>query len=489
MATVLIILCALVWGPILLYQMDRRGFLVLLVWLAVAPVAVNVIQRPGVNPLLPRQVETEGMELGLEREKGPKELGYLTATTSIKLAELFDPTRLIFGAFFVVLLLEAAFHNRRTPLDTVEKWMVVFAIIAVIGALRSMRVLTSMRTAVDSFIVPFLAYYVTRRLVTSEKQLRLLTQVVVGVGCYLIITAVIERLLVSGPYSRLGSTFGNYNPLATLMAIVFIIMLANTLGGPAPPEEKQPFPHSVRWFVLYLAPVIVLLTWNRGSWVGFLMGAGIFLFLSRRLTSPARKLVLIGLMMIGLAVVVLVLQLPVLQPMIEERVTQRTGSIYARIGAWVITLQETIKAPVFGIGLNDMREALYTTRTVFMGQKSETHVHNAYLTFLAELGIVGLLAYLAIVAAIIRIGLRLYQQGTQAQDRWRGATVVAIMVAYLLPAMVANTLYGKELSHTYIYAFIGGIAGFYGQPLLDSKPHMFPGRGRQTSPGIQVIVR
>jgi O-antigen ligase len=487
MEMVLIILCALIWFPIFLYQIDRRGFLVLLVWIAVAPVVVNIVSRPGVNPLLPRQLEE--VELYVEQEKSPKQSSYLTNTTTIRAAELFEPTRLLFAVFFVFLLLEAAFHERLIPLDRAEKWMLIFSIIVVLGALRSVRVLYSLRTAVDAFITPFLAYYTARRLVTSEEQVRKLTQVICGVGCYLIIIAVIERLIVPGPYYRLGSTFGFHHPLALFMAMVFLIMLANTLRDTALPDGKRTFPHSIRRFALYLAPVIVLLTWNRGGWVGFLMSVGIFLFLSRRLISPARKLVLIGLMLIGLSVAVLGLQAPALQPIIEERVTQRTDTVYSRIGAWTIMMQETLKAPVFGIGLNNLRETLYTTRVRVMGQRSETHAHNSYLSLLAELGIVGLLAYLAIVTAIISMGLRLYGRGTHARDRWLGVTVVGIMVAYLVPALVANTLYGKELSHMYVYTFTGGIAGLYRQRLLGPKPYIVPVDGRQTSPDIPVIAR
>jgi hypothetical protein len=109
------------------------------------------------------------------------------------------------------------------------------------------------------------------------------------------------------------------------------------------------------------------------------------------------------------------------------------------------------------------------------------------LTFLAELGIVGLLTYLAIVTAIIRMGLRLYQQGMYARDRWHGVTVVAIMAAYLLPALVSNTLNSKELSHVYVYAFMGGIAGLYSQRLLGPKPYIFPGHGRQAGLGYRLV--
>jgi O-antigen ligase len=340
-----------------------------------------------------------------------------------------------------------------------------------------MRFAFGVRTAIDAFVVPFLAYYIARRLVTSEERLHRLIQVVGYMTIYHLVIAIIERLSVSGPYYRLGATFRHHNPLSFVMAMAFLFMLADTLRG-ALPNEKPTFPRSVRFFALCLAPPLVLLTWNRGNWVAFLMSSGVFVFLSSRLTSPARRYALIGVMLILLAVAAFGLQATPLQT-IGERTVQRTGTVYSRIGAWMLVMQEISKAPLFGIGLNDLRFVLSTTHVMFMDRQSETSAHNSYLSLFAELGGIGLLMYLAIVIAMIQMGLRLYRSGPLARDRWYGVTIVGVMIAYLAPALFGNTFYLKTVSHIYIYAYIGAIAGLYRQ--RHSKLYVFPGRQMQMS--------
>jgi O-antigen ligase len=256
-------------------------------------------------------------------------------------------------------------------------------------------------------------------------------------------------------------------------------MLADTLRGVGFSDEKPTFPRSVRFFGLCLSPCIVLLTWNRANWVAFLMSTGVFVFLSRRLTSPARKYALIGLILIFLSVAAVGLQAQVLQTIAEERVTQRVGTVHSRIGAWILIMQEISRAPFFGIGLNELRFVLGTTHIGFMSSRSETSAHNSYLSLFAELGIVGLLMYLAIVITMVQRGLRLYRNGALARDRWRGITIVGIMIAYLVPALFGNTFYLKDVTHMYLYAYMGAIAGLYGQ--RHSKLYAFPGRQGQIS--------
>jgi hypothetical protein len=52
--------------------------------------------------------------------------------------------------------------------------------------------------------------------------------------------------------------------------------------------------------------------------------------------------------------------------------------------------------------------------------------------------------------------------GRNAQDRWRGIGIIAIMVAYLIPPAFDSTLYQPWVSHIYVYVYAGGMAGVYG---------------------------
>jgi O-antigen ligase len=110
-----------------------------------------------------------------------------------------------------------------------------------------------------------------------------------------------------------------------------------------------------------------------------------------------------------------------------------------------------------------------------------TTVHNSYLSLFAELGILGFLAYLAIMKSMLQLGWGLYRRGIHSNDWWRGLAVITTIIAYQIPAFFANTLYSYDLGAVYFYVFLGGVAGLYSrQPILSHAPTLVT-FGRQPS--------
>lgn len=457
MVTIVLLLCMLIWFPVLLHQILHRGVLVFLVWLFIAPVATNLLQGTS-NPFFQTPVVPEVSLIA-----HPKVNDYLTKSTTITLNELLDPTRVLLSMFIIVFLLNALMRVKPlVPLDSTEIWMGVFSLLLLINVfLLSNRLTFGIHITVDAFIVPFLAYYVTRRLITSTDRFHQLIKVMGYMGSYVIFICFIERVVHQQLFYHLGGPFQLRFPLYLVMAIVFLIMLLDVFRGGVFLSGKQNFPHAVRWFALCLSPVVILLTWARANWVGFIMALTIFLYLVIRLLNPSRKLGMIGVALLLVPVTVSSMHVLIPEVVYEKRISN-TGNVWARVGAWQIAMHEATKAPIFGIGLNNLRDILGTTHIRLEGVKSETTVHNSILSILTELGVVGLIAYLAIVTSIILMGLRLYSKGMHSQDRWRGAVILGVMTAYLVPTLFANELYGVvNLGSVYIYAVLGGIAGLY----------------------------
>jgi len=181
---------------------------------------------------------------------------------------------------------------------------------------------------------------------------------------------------------------------------------------------------------------------------------------------------------------VVVIGLYVLMPkeIIEERLIN-LPNVEGRLATWGLITKEVRKAPVFGVGLHNTRDILRKTKGSFGKAESFTSPHNSYLSLLVELGIVGLLAYLAIVASIIRMGLRLYREGAHYRDRWRGLTIIAIMVAYHVPSLFEHLIYHANLMHVYVYVVVGAIAGPYSNSRSVPAPNGSPGYHRRMSTG------
>jgi O-antigen ligase len=314
-----------------------------------------------------------------------------------------------------------------------------------------------------------MAYFVTRRLVTNGTRFRQLGLVIAITGFYLIVIAFFERLLKPGLVSVVQGPFETRDLLYVVVATAFFMALSDQLrdGGFF---KKENLVDRIQQCVICLAPVIILMTWRRGIWLGFISGVLVFALLARRFTRSSRQLAMIGLMFLLIPVIFISTQTSLFKETVGARL-QRESTVYARFGAWEITLREAFKQPVFGTGLNNLRDVLAQSRIQFEGVKSETHHHNSFLAFFAELGVVGLFAYLMVVGTILFTGLTLYRRGAYPHDRWLGIGIIAIMAAYLVPALTSSLLHIPGVSHVYVFACIGAITGFCGRRLPHPKTY------------------
>jgi O-antigen ligase len=459
----LVLLSGLIWLLILFHQIAHRGFLVLIIWLLIAPVMSNFVNKPGGNPLfnLEKAQKTGDVQAAhaafLRRENNP-----------IRLDQLLEPNRSLLGGFLIIFILGALLKKKHLgPFDSTEVWMGVFSLILLINVLlQSSRLHYSMRVASDAFIVPFFAYYITRRLVTNEERFHQFSRVMGYTGFYLIIIGLVEQLAHQSLLHGLKGPFRSTVPLFTITMVAFFAVLLNTICYHGFSSRQQSLPHGIRWSVLFLTPIIIFFTFSRGNWLGFLMGIWVFLFMARPKIDFLQKLGILGLAFITIPVIIIGLITLIPTKTFETQISN-THTIYGRIATWLIAIEKGAEHPIFGVGLNNLRNVLYETRTLFNLVGNFASVHNSFLAIFAEQGAIGLLAYLALVASIIRKGLNLYRAGMYFQDQWRGITVVTVIAAYLTPALFASTLHDyNPLTHIYVYAFIGAIAGLYGQNQL-----------------------
>lgn len=441
--SILVILCALIWLIIIVQQINHRGFLVLLIWLIIAPIATNVLNGRA-NPFFLSE-EAHQRVVEWRASLGRAGTPYKVDPQTINVRDLLSPTRTLFGAFLCVLLVNALLRKQRlVPLDRTEIWMGIFSLILLASALlQSNRLGHGLRVATDGFIIPFLGYYITRRLVINENRFRQLSQVLGYLGFYIIIICLMERLAHSQLLYRLSGPFGYPDALYIVLTVAFYAVVL---------DEKSTLPHSIRSFVLYMTPVIIFLTFARQNWVAFLSGVWIFLFLGYRLINHSHKMARIGLALLAPLIVIGALAVS------PEEVIRRAGApgtVNWRFERWKVAIDEGAESPVYGIGLNNLRDAL--------GRRDMNYAtaHNSVLTIFAEHGVIGLLAYLAIVISIIQMGLRLYRTGLYPQDRWRGIVVIAVLVSQLVFSLYANALHASDIRNVYVYVFLGGIAGLY----------------------------
>jgi hypothetical protein len=456
LVTTLLVLCLLVWLPLLLIQIEQRGFLVFRIWLLTAPIATNIVAYPTLNPFFGAPRLARGIQVADSVD--------LFRHGTIHLVEIFEPSRLLFHAFIIVFLLRFAV-NRRVSVhwDRTETWMGVFSAFSFVNVLlKSEWPLYGLRVTSDAFVVPFMGYFLARRFVTSEENFRKLIRVIGHVGFYLIVIALIEQITreQTGNFYRLRGPFANRDLLYIVIMVSFFSTLLGSVGDKEHPNQSRALAPGVRMFVLALAPLIIFLSWTRGNWLGFISATGIVLVLGHRFITPGLKIGGIGIILVLLPVVLLFGTESSSVDTLEERALY-TDTGYARLAAWQVAIQEGMTNPLFGIGLNNLRNVLTTSRITMEGVRSLTVHHNCFLGFFVELGAVGLLLYLLIVSCIIHTGLIICRLGPGYRDRWRGIAVVAILAAYLIPAFFSTILYYPGVSHIYVFAYAGAIVGLY----------------------------
>jgi O-antigen ligase len=447
----------------------------------IGPVLSNLVEAPGRNPLFPPPSSDEDLEVkpNLKRRS---EGGYFSQPESITVKELLLPTRIVFGAFFLILLARFLMGNRRVfTLDKTERWMLIFSLVVLANIfLLSNRLAFSLRIAIDAFIVPFLAYLMARRCVSDEERLEKFIRIMAYLGCFLIIVCLIEWALHPSAGYRVRGPFKTRDYLYVAMMVIFFTVIVDALlhwfRG-----QRSVLPRWIHLFVGIGGPFIVLLTLTRGNWVGFLAGAWTFAFLSRRLVTSRQKLATVGLS-IALLPIFLLGALELSQTDLLRERTYNLGNIESRLTTYGLVLQAAAKNPVFGIGLNNSRDEL-RAQSRFAGGATLGTPHNSYLAILAEVGSLGLIAYLAIMWSIYRTGLKIFRTEKGLKDRWRGLSVVGMLTAYLVPGMFTHLAYAQLFAHIYLFACVGAIAGRY-QPVsartvsLRTRaklPNIFPG--------------
>src|SRR5207344_3003821 len=121
-----------------------------------------------------------------------------------------------------------------------------------------------------------------------------------------------------------------------------------------------------------------------------------------------------------------------------------SGTTSGRLDEWRVALRVYSGHPIGGVGLGNYQvvEPSYTTQTIDISAVQEfinvpLVVHNTYLQFLSELGVIGLFLFLAVVVIPLRLAgralRRLQQPVGEIEFAARGlvAGVIGLLTAYV----------------------------------------------------------
>jgi putative inorganic carbon (hco3(-)) transporter len=184
------------------------------------------------------------------------------------------------------------------------------------------------------------------------------------------------------------------------------------------------------WFALILSVVTLALTQSRGGILGTAVGLlGVAIWRDKRFAW----LIIIG--AVGLAVVVLAGQAGTLVEFVL-RMDAQSSTLASRMEVWQRGIMMVQDFPLTGIGIGTYNNLAHTLYPFFIASPDEVvaHAHNNLLEVAVDVGIPGLVAYVAVLTGFIVCAVTAY--------RTIGDTFVCSLIAGLCFGMLAHQVFG-----------------------------------------------
>jgi putative inorganic carbon (HCO3(-)) transporter len=359
-----------------------------------------------------------------------------------------DPASLVAVTFLLAAALWLAAQYRakgRLPGSPLRRALLVFVAAAVLSVFGSARPATSAQEVVSVLAVAAMFVVLEQMMVDRQARNQLLAAVFASTLFPLAFTAFgylvgNPRTEVKGSFLRVTGTFTQSNTFGRYLMLMVIFGFALY---PYVSRRLKP-PLAV---VLAGCSGLLLLTYTRTALLGAVIGLVVVgLVQSKRLLA--------GLVVASLCALLLV-------PQLSGRFTGLTdfsgvgggdaggNTLVWRLNYWTEVLPLANANPATGIGIA-MTE--YST-------EAAKQPHSDFVRAYVEMGLIGLVAYLALVIALIGLGRRAIRLSPRGSlDRAVGVGVLGCAVAFVAVSMAANVALSVVILW-YLFAFAAAASG------------------------------
>lgn len=219
-------------------------------------------------------------------------------------------------------------------------------------------------------------------------------------------------LPAGGPLPALGALAVHPNQLAGLICFYLPALLSVLAGG------RKDFPRAGRLLLIGVAGVsaaILVLTQSRGGWIGLLAGLFILLALWGAVLGPTRgrRVVRLAALVMVVAGVVLALEFGPQRMRAfwsdppRETVVGDLSTLNYRKELWPWAVTAVGDFPLTGVGLGAFRAVAFRLYPLALSSENDFgHAHNIMLQMALDVGLPGLVAYLAVLLLCAAVGWR-----------------------------------------------------------------------------------
>ena len=210
---------------------------------------------------------------------------------------------------------------------------------------------------------------------------------------------------------RIGGTVGSPNTAAAYFSLLLAIaagLLFTKIG----------FVH--KWLsvaVLAFGSVALILTFSRGGWIALAVAIAVICFFAWRQRRSSLKVP------IAILVILAMIYVPFHSLISARMLGDDKGSAESRIPLNKLAFRMIGDNPLLGVGANNFTVVMPRYLTSEFRSEFLYTVHNTYLLIWTEIGIAGLLAYLAFLLGTLRRGWQCWRFG----DPWLSPLALACM--------------------------------------------------------------
>jgi len=358
----------------------------------------------------------------------------------------FPLVKIVAVSALVFYILSKGSAGERMSIWTLEMTMLVT--IAALGLLFMPMAASpkdSVDTLTDIYLKTVIIFILMVNLIDTRQRLFSLWKLVVVCGAALGMGAI--KSYMKGEFTDkglrieglVGGMFENPNDLATALDLLLPFAVALTLASKG----------LARLFYLVCSTILavgVLVTLSRGGFLGLIASGAVMMW---KLGRGRRVKTILA---TGLICGILLAAMPggygARIATIFNNEQDQTGSAQLRRQLMERAASIAISRPVVGVGMGNFH--IYSIR--------EKEAHNAYLEIAAELGVMGLVAYLIVILAPLRSLRQIERQTSGRGSRseremyWLSVSIQAAFIAYMVCSFFASIQYLWYLYYTAAYA-------------------------------------
>jgi O-antigen ligase len=373
------------------------------------------------------------------------------------------PLNILFAVFMIIgLLTLLPAKSLSYGFKEVVKWLEMWLVMQMVLDLSTMQ---DECPVADQKPAPGLRRRFDARWLMAMLLIAGLSQALVGIWQFGLRGDGPEHFMILERFYRAFGTFQQPNPYGGYMGLTASLAIGAMAGmllsiWPRLRGKQTGLLKEWLWLAFFglcalLATLGLIMSWSRGAWLGFAAGMVAFL-----LFLPRRRVAGVALLTACLALLLLALNLGLIPAAIANRlvsfsedlqvgdvrgvqITIENYAVIERLAHWQAGAEMASESLLTGVGFGNYEPA-YEEYALLNWPIALGHAHNYYLNILAETGLPGALAYLAIWTLIFWQAIRLT---SSLSWRQKGlalgllAAWTALSVHHLFDKLYVNNLF------------------------------------------------